>query len=54
MSPSLRPLTVIEDGGLAALAPTPTTAPAIAAPTILQAVREALRAALPGRPGFGP
>ncbi|NTU80084.1 MAG: secretion system protein E, partial [Chloroflexales bacterium] len=48
MSP--RPLTVIEDGGLAALgpAPAPGAAPAtLSDPAALQAVREALRDSLP-------
>jgi pilus assembly protein CpaF len=40
-----RPLTVIEDGGLASLAPAPTLRPPLspADPAILQAVRDALR-----------
>ncbi len=45
MSTSLRPLMVIEDGGLAALAPAATraTMPKTSDPATLQAVREALR-----------
>lgn len=50
MSQQLRPLTVIEDGGLSALGPAPAPAPGMAAPAdpaTLQAVREALRDSIP-------
>ncbi len=43
MSAQLRPLSVIEDGGLAALAPAPSGQAARADANTLQAVREALR-----------